>query len=136
MAEKLLEDLIPEEPPERKVPEPPKPAAVQATPLVATAVKPETKTVGPPPIPGPLAEKVPQKEEKRPVEEKPVEAKPADVKPAKDDFSEIVERIHTLGTELVQIRNEIKTVREKYTAKTKEMEGLQEKLKGLLGQVG
>jgi len=140
MAEKLLEDLIPEEPPAKKEPEPPKPPSPQAMLSVATAAKPETKTVEPPPIPGSQAEKAPQKEEKRlvdekPVEQKPVEQKPADVKPAKDDLAELVERVHGLSVELVQIRNEIMTAREKYGAKTKELEGLQEKLKGLLGQI-
>ncbi len=140
MAEKLLGDLIPEEPPAKKAPERPAPMAPPPPKPETVEMKPEAKVVEPPPIPKAVEEKAPQREEK-PVEEKPVEAKPAEAPPAearptKDELSETVERVHALGVELVQIRNEILAAREKYAAKTKELEGLQEKLKGLLGQIG
>ncbi|MBN1424615.1 hypothetical protein JXA88_08665 [Candidatus Fermentibacteria bacterium] len=139
MAERLLGDLIPEEPPAKKEPEQPKPPAPEGMPPGAPGSKPDMKAVEPPPIPQPATENAPKTEEK-PVDEKPVELKPSEPKPegdqpAKDDqLPEMFQRIQTLGVELVQIRNEIMAAREKYSGKTKELETLQEKLKGLLGQ--
>lgn len=141
MAEKLLEDLIPEEPPARNEPQQPKSPAPGGTPPSAHAGTPDLKAAEPPPLPQPPMDATPKREEK-PVDEKPVEAKPAEPKqpeaqpPKIDQLPDVFQRIQALGVELVQMRNDILAARERYAGKTKELEALQEKLKGLLGQIG
>lgn len=133
MAGKLLEDLIPEEPSKK-----PKDALSAETTVPTPPPRREEGSPETPPAPAGPARPPQEKPGEKLVEEVPVETKPletAPVTPAKDELSETVERIHSLGVELVQIRNEILAARQKYADKTKELEGLQEKLKGLLGQI-
>jgi hypothetical protein len=125
MAEKLLEDLVPEESLSKKEGE---------------GQKPEMKAdVKPPEQPGPLGPQVPKPEERPATEEK----KPEEVRqvagagPVGDDqLPVLMEKIQQLGTELVGVRSEIRNLREGYVSKTKQMEELQAKLKETLTQLG
>ena len=125
MAEKLLEDLVPEESPSKKEIE---------------GQKPEVKAdLKPPEQPGPTGPQVLPPQEKPIVEEKkPEEAKKVEgVGPVGDDqLPVLMEKIQQLGTELVGIRSDIRNLREGYVSKTKQMEELQSRLKETLTQLG
>jgi hypothetical protein len=138
MAEKLLEDLVPEEPPSRKDTEGQKPEVkAEATPPgQAGPVRPGVPTAPAAAKP----EEKPAAEEKKPEEEKsaePAEKQVEGAGPVGDDqLPVLMERIQQLGNDLVGIRSEIRKLREGYASKTKDMEELQAKLKEMLTQVG
>ncbi len=112
MAEKLLEDLVPEEPTMNKEQE-------EAKPVAESQEKQEEKG-----------------EVKEEAVEKPKEEGEAKTEEVKDDqLSAIVEKVHELGVVLVKTRAEIRKAKEGYAAKTKEMEELQNKLKEAMSQI-
>jgi hypothetical protein len=135
MAEKLLGDLVPEEPPTKKDTEGQKPEGKAEV----EGQKPESREgVQPPMQQGPAGPEGARAEEKpSAAEQKPEEAKKEEgAGPVGDDqLPVLMGKIQQLGNELVGIRSEIRKLREGYTAKTKEMEELQAKLKETLTQV-
>ena len=115
MAEKLLEDLVPEEPNAKASKEEDKP-------VIESQEKPaapgEAKDMG----------KSEATEQAKPAE------KPATGTPEGDQLSMLVEKVHTLGSDLVKLRDDIQKARDNYTTKAKEMEEAQIKLKEVMNQ--
>jgi len=119
MAEKLLEDLVPEEPPANK-------PTQGAMPEVKVEQKPSDQVK----VEASKPEDKPADREKKEADEK----KPAVEEDKGDELPVLMAGIQTLGTDLVQIRAEVRKLRDAYAAKTKEMEDLQTKLKDTLAQ--
>jgi len=77
-----------------------------------------------------VPEDKPSSQEKKEADEK----KPAEEEEKDDQLPTLMAGIQSIGAELVEIRAEIRKLRDKYSAKTKEMEDLQTKLKDTLAQ--
>ena len=93
-------------------------------PGVAEAARPEQKPI--------VEEKKPEEARKEELGQRKEEG----MGPARDDqLPVLMQKIQQLGNDLVGIRSEIRTLREGYTSKTKEMEELQAKLKENLTQL-
>jgi len=115
MAEKLLEDLVPEEPNTKASKEEEKPVTESQE---KPAAQEEAKEMGKP----------------EGTEQPKPEEKPATGAPEGDQLSMLVNKVHNLGSDLVKLRDEIQKARDNYTTKAKEMEDVQAKLKDVMNQ--